>query len=1482
MEKKNIYNNNRNNFKSNIQNNKNFNYNMEKGFLGKKVNINNFNDNSYISKNKNEDNRNNNSYNKYDNFNRNNYKDNHQNKYYSNKNNNFKNHRDNYFKNDKRDYNNNYHNKNYSNYDNNRNNMNKNDYHDNQKNIDNKLNKNNEIKIVENEENKKLPIFPQKEEILEKIKNNRVTIISGNTGCGKSTQVPQYIYENFKNSKIIITQPRRIAAISIANRLSFERNTKLGKLIGYHVSMITNYSSETQIFVKTTGVFLEELLHNNDNGLFDYTHIIIDEVHERDLYVDLVLVLLKNYFQKNPNSNKKLILMSATIAESEFAKYLDDINIKNDVPIIRIKEKWHEVKTFYIDDIIRTVLKSDKVDNKLKEKINEEKSSCISLSYSLPMYSESLFPVVTAIIQKIEKDNLNIKNGILIFIPGYAEILDLQEYLMNFFSDNYDLEFLILHSQVTDEEQERAFKIDKRKRKIILATNIAESSITISNIDFVIDFCLVKQTKFDENQNTSVLELKWCSKASCQQRKGRTGRVKNGYYFQLVTRDLYKEFQEHQEPEILRTPLETPILKLKIYDEQQEPEIILSKTMNPPSQETIINTIFRLEKMGAITNIDFNQDELDNDINYDIKALKNGTIKIKKIENNNKINYNSGKITKIGEIYALLPIDIKYSRLIVLSYALGQIDVGITLASILSQERPLFLNSNKCNRLSLYDSKNYFCDNQNCDFIASYTAYKYWCSKYRKDFINENIDFDTRLRGVGKKYNEIRKFTREQNLDLKVLKEIIRVENDLKKRLITIGMYSKLFEPKGEDLKPVNFKDKKTVFILKIILAGTFYNQIFAPEYDNFQAVDNDINRFDNSSNEKKQDELYTIRIYNIEKDENQKLIEIFEAIIPGKIILKDYDESTEQLTIKFSDIESIRKILFITSAALRRNSEIPILKYIKKEEKESNESINRNIIYDNTVLIKLGKEPDYLYNVHYYDIYIGGEIFLDKDSINLTYIVENYEILKKTKFVTDSYINKNGNTIKKYARFTSLLPKVQMFDKYMMLIFGPKFEMIASRINNNNNNNNDVYSHYIGFQTYEFLGPNYFDYDSEFKNSKKKYVKSNFVKLDYLFTNFHLKEINEVRQMINEMINFRFISNNKNGELCKEEFDELKSKYLKKSNDILLKIKNLLDGIKLKYINDKRYDELFNYIQQYNRKNKIMNNINDNNEIKEENKEKEEHKKDAPYMAYINEIKELKKKVEEKDFLQLHEPLIILGEFFFNTSEQQKMINREKKISEIYNDYQKILDRMKSLIYSKEAWLCCPKCFKDICSIKPDLPRETNRSIGEHIIEGAFINSTLKSIQENKDKINKEDIENFQKNLKENHIKYEDLFCCPSGDNIIGYFKKTYNKNNNNYNRNNEIKYERYIYYKSNLYVKYPDLNIDKVDKEEYKDGFRKINQKVKQIMIYKESEEFKRQICCKLCGFMVEKKTTEFKNHLNSKMHREKMEELKKEFLF
>ena len=634
-----------------------------------------------------------------------------------------------------------------------------------------------------------------------------------------------------------------------------------------------------------------------------------------------------------------------------------------------------------------------------------------------------------------------------------------------------------MHSQIADEEQKEVFKETPKIRKIILATNIAESSITISNIDYVIDFCLVKQTKFDEIRNTTMLELKWCSKASCQQRKGRTGRVNDGKYFQLITKELYNQLNENQDPEILRTPLDVPILNLKIYDPQAEPEVILLKTMNPPSQDVIINTIFRLEKMGALTNIDFSQINLINKEEYvDIKD-ENGIIKRKKIIKNEKLKYSSGRITKVGKIFADLPIDIKYSRLIILSYALGQIDIGIPLAAILSQERSLFLNSYKCNRVSLYNSKNLNCFGKNCDFIACYTAYKKWCLKYRDEFFGLKY-FDTKLLKVErKKYKEIQKYTKENVLDLSVIKEILILENELKKRLAMNGMYSKYFEPVGDDLKLLNFKNNETEFILKIILGGTFYNQIFAPDYVDFQSVEDDIFKNENLNEIQKQEELFTIRLSNISIDKKDQLIEMFEAIIKpdnGKIEKEEYDKYSELLTLQFSNLESIRKILFITSPALRSNSKIPIFHYIKKEEKEDYEGITRNIIIDKTVLIQLSREPDYLYNLRYNDIYFGGKIIIDKDSINLTYIIPNYEELKKTKFITDRYSNINIDINQKRAKLTSIMPLELMFDKYMMLIFGPKFEMIASKTDNN------LLSHYIGFQGYDYVCPNYFENDSQ------------------------------------------------------------------------------------------------------------------------------------------------------------------------------------------------------------------------------------------------------------------------------------------------------------------------------------------------------------------------------------------------------------------
>ena len=576
--------------------------------------------------------------------------------------------------------------------------------------------------------------------------------------------------------------------------------------------------------------------------------------------------------------------------------------------------------------------------------------------------------------------------------------------------------------------------------------------------------------------------------------------------------------------------------------------------MSPPSQEKIINTIFRLQKMGAIINLEFGAKKEENkmieeekEFNEEIKN-SNNVIIIKKnnniSENKKKIIYKSGKITNIGRIFADLNVDIKYSRLIIISYVLGQIEVGITLAAILSQERSLFLDSNKVNREKLYESKKFFSLGQNCDFIACYIAYKKWCEKYKKDLVNENIEFDTKLKKInGKRYKEIKDYTRENNLDLKVIKEVIRLENDLKKRLSKSNFYSKYFESIES---PLNFKENKTTFILKIILAGAFYDQIFAPRYNDFQLVENDINSNKDGINQKY---LYTLIFREIEDDNYKELIEIIENMIkPGQIMDKIYERDFKLLTIRFSDIDCVRKILFVTSPSIRRNNEIPLFTYITKNENSDRQK---------KIYINLTRSPEYTYSISFYDMNRPGEIDINKDSINLTYVIPNYDELQKTSFVTDSYINKSANNFRKYARYTSVLPRIKTFEKFMALIFGPKYEMVAEEIKSNSKEKK--YSHYIGYQSYEF--DNYFASDlGNFDNEENQnMVRTNFIKLNYLITNFHLKKINEIRYMINQMIYFRFEAADENEVLSKKEFEEIKKEYDKKTNDILKEIKKLL-----------------------------------------------------------------------------------------------------------------------------------------------------------------------------------------------------------------------------------------------------------------------------------------------------------------------------------
>ena len=1086
----------------------------------------------------------------------------------------------------------------------------------------------------ENTPKKNLPIYQFKDEIIQKIKDNRVIIISGNTGCGKSTQVPQYIFNLDKNNTILMTQPRRIAAVSIAKRLAEEMRLKLGYKIGFHVSMNPNFCKDTKILVETTGVFMEELIHNN----LDYSHIILDEVHERDIFVDLVLALIKWYFEKNPNSKIKLILMSATIAERSFAEYLKSIN-GGQIPIIKIKESLHTVKEFNLETIFKYIKEDKSITKKLKNEVESVVQSCLGQVKSVPVFMIDLFPVVAAIIEKIENENKFNQKGVLIFVPGIGEIQDLQDYLSKYFINKNNLDFLILHSQISDIEQDKIFKNNNNKRKIILATNIAESSITISNIDFVIDFCLVKQTRFDETQNSSVLELKWCSKASCQQRKGRTGRVNSGFYFQLITKKLSESLSDHPKPEILRTTLENPILKLKIYEPEYEPSDILLKTINPPSVGTILRTIFNLEKMGAL--------------------IRGKVIEFKTKEGIKKY-YKSGIITKIGRIFAELPIEIKYSRLIMISYALGEIDLGITLAAILSQDKSIFLNSDKCNRYNLYKAKNFYCFQKECDFIASYTAYKQWYYNYGDELVNKNIKFDTQLKYINReKYNEIKKYTNEHILDLRVLKEVIKVENDLKKRLTKFKLYSTFFDSHKNPKKSINFQQEENVFLLKIILTGAFYNNIYVPEYENTRNIEDNILNIQNSD---KQIELRTLRFYNTSPETAKKLFDIFEAISePDNIIDDEYSESSELYKLVFDKVEPVKKILFVTSPSIKRNKEIPIFCFKNMDnDNRKNMNITNDDDDDNISLIKLEKEPEYFYRLRYFDEYLKENIFQDKDSVNFIQIIPDLEKLRNCKLVTDTIRGKlsRSSNYTKYSKYSSVLPNIENFDKLMMLVFAPKYEMVGVV-----DEKTGKILQYKGFQSHEFTGLNEFS-DKDIKDIRFYYERAILVKFDYLITNYHLNIIDEIRVLINDIIKFKFISKFKDVDnedekineenMTQEEFDELYNEYKSKTRKIIEQIRFLLNIKKVRNINNENYQELYDYINDVKYKKKLINSFKgklsgmsyesstnyesrslseseneNNNEKDNDNEENTDNKEDSlqSYQGYINSIYDLKKK---------------------------------------------------------------------------------------------------------------------------------------------------------------------------------------------------------------------------------------------------------------
>lgn len=535
-----------------------------------------------------------------------------------------------------------------------------------------------------------LPAWKLKDDIVHTVNKCQVTIISGETGSGKSTQSVQFILDDMIQRKlggaanIICTQPRRISALGLADRVSEERCLPVGDEVGYAIRGESKQKhGTTKITFVTTGVLLRRLQTSggsNDDllaALADVSHVVVDEVHERSLDTDFLLVLLRDVLKRR--KNLKVVLMSATLDADIFDRYFGQVA---SVGRVEVQGRTFPVTDYYVDDIVRwTNFNTGFRDGKANTgELDGDDSSVAGILQSLGMGIN--YKLIARTVVQIDSDLGDAEGGILIFLPGTLEInrtLDAVRSMTN-------IHALPLHASLMPSEQRRVFlPAPKGKRKFIAATNVAETSITIEDIVAVIDTGRVKQTSFDPQNNMVKLEEVWASRAACKQRRGRAGRVQEGTCYKLYTRNAEAKMMERPEPEIRRVPLEQLCLSVRAMG-VRDVAGFLASALTPPHSLAVEGAVDLLAKMGAI---------------------------------------DGDELTALGRHLAMIPADLRCGKLLVYGAIFGCLEACLTIAAILTVRSPFVSPQNKREESKIQRAS--FSRGQG-DIIGDLRAYEEWDS----------------------------------------------------------------------------------------------------------------------------------------------------------------------------------------------------------------------------------------------------------------------------------------------------------------------------------------------------------------------------------------------------------------------------------------------------------------------------------------------------------------------------------------------------------------------------------------------------------------------------------------------------------------------------------------------------------------------------------------------------------------------------------
>ncbi|CAG9856543.1 unnamed protein product [Phyllotreta striolata] len=631
---------------------------------------------------------------------------------------------------------------------------------------------------------KELPIDSFRKKILDLVEINNVVIIQGPTGCGKTTQVPQFIVDQQRERNeycnIAVTQPRKIATINVAKRVCEERGWSLGTVCGYQVGLEKRISPDMILTYMTTGVLLQKLIKSK--SLQQFTHIIVDEIHERNQELDFLLLLIRRFLNTN-SIRTKVILMSATIVAEEFAYYYRSHTMDKvyPAPVIHITKENQYTKTiFYLDH--------------LQSAMGHTHVSVPELDIDQPIITESIWKIFTYLITVFYKldpidlaTNQPLIGSVLVFLPGIHEIEEANKHLREHEAkmreeagqkDAAPIQWDIvpLHSSLPTDDLAKAFRPAKPgHRKIILSTNIAESSITVPDTYFVIDFCMTKVLTVDPATKFMSLKLEWASHVNCDQRAGRVGRIGDGRIYRLVPKIFYqRKMQSKSIPEILRAPLERVVLQSKMLELNETPQQILALAMNPPNLNNIRNTILSLKEMGGLL----------------LTCRK-------------KYTPADGDLTFLGVIMANLPIDIHLSKLIALGHLFGCLDETIIIAAGCSIQNIFSIPFQE--RFSAYRKLLLWGDGSFSDLIALLNLYRVWqaCKRDNK--------FDSS--------DSERRWCRTNFVSLKGLREWSMLVDEITQRLERIKVKNL---PRQRHLQ-----HDEGPLILKIITAGAFYPNFF-------------------------------------------------------------------------------------------------------------------------------------------------------------------------------------------------------------------------------------------------------------------------------------------------------------------------------------------------------------------------------------------------------------------------------------------------------------------------------------------------------------------------------------------------------------------------------------------------------------------------------------------------------------------------------